>query len=147
MKVILQKDVKDMGRANDVITVSDGHALNFLIPRKLAVVATPSAEKSAQMRHKQKVDRAALDTALFLQNIVSLADAKITVTAKANEKGHLYDAVGEREIIAAAKTQTRIDIPEGVIKIEKPFKDLGTFDVPLSSGETFGKFSISIEAE
>jgi ribosomal protein L9 len=66
---------------------------------------------------------------------------------KANEKGHLYDAVGEPEILLAAKRDAGIDLPEGVVKLEKPFKEVGTYEIPVSHGEQFGKFSITIEAE
>jgi large subunit ribosomal protein L9 len=147
MKIILLKDVKNMGRANDVKEVSDGHALNFLLPRKLAVIATPATLAQAEQRTKQKKDSVALDAKLLAQNIASLAEARIVIRAKANEKGHLYNAVGESEVIEAAKAQARIDIPEGIMQIKKPFKELGTFDIPVSSGEVFGKFSITIEAE
>jgi ribosomal protein L9 len=67
--------------------------------------------------------------------------------ARANEKGHLYDAVGASDISAAAKAQAHIDLPEDAIKLEKPIKALGTFDIPVASGDVFGKFSITIEAE
>lgn len=147
MKVILIKDVKDVGRAHEEIEASDGYALNFLIPKKLAIAATTVAKKEAETRRKHVVDRTALDATLLAQNIASLADARIVIRVKANEKGHLYDAVGESEIISAAKEQAHIDLPEGVIKLEKPFKELGTFAIPVSAGETFGKFSITIEAE
>jgi len=147
MKVILLKDVKGVGRTHEVVALADGHALNFLIPKKLAILATPVAMKEAELRRKQVQDRSALDVALLAQNIASLADARIIIKVKANEKGHLYNAVGEPEIIAAAKEQARIDIPEGAIKLEKPIKELGTFDVPVSVGEIFGKFSVTIEAE
>lgn len=147
MKVILIKDVKGMGRAHTTVEAKDGHALNYLIPSKLAIAATPSAMKEASLRQKKVQDKAAVDVALLLQNIASLAEARIVIKTKANEKGHLYDAVGETEIIAAAKEQARIDIPEGVVKLEEPIKELGTFEIPVSSGETFGKFSIIIEAE
>ena len=69
------------------------------------------------------------------------------IRAKANEKNHLYDAVGETDIIKAVKEQAHIDVPEGVIKLEKPIKEIGTFDIPVASADTFGKFSIVIEAE
>lgn len=145
MKVILIKDVKGIGRAHEAIEAADGHALNFLIPKGLAIAATPTAVKEAETRRKQTVDRGELDNALLAQNIASLADARIVIKTKANEKGHLYDAVGEPEIRAAAKEQASIDLPEGAIKLEKPIKELGTFDIPVSSGEVFGKFSITIE--
>lgn len=147
MKVILIKDVKGVGRAYEEITATDGYALNFLIPKKLAIAATPVAKQEAELRRKQVIDRSKLDAALLTQNIAALAEARIVIKVKANEKGHLYDAVGEPEIRKAAKEQTHIDVPEGVIKLEKPIKELGTFDIPVSSAETFGKFSITIEAE
>ncbi len=147
MKVILLKDVKGVGRAHEAVETKDGYALNYLIPNKLAIAATPTAKKEAESRRKQATDRAVLDTALLAQNIAALADARIVIKVKANEKGHLYDAVGEPEVRAAAKEQARIDLPENAIKLEKPIKELGTFDIPVASGETFGKFSILIEAE
>ena len=147
MKVILIKDVKGVGRAHEEITAADGYALNFLIPKKLAIAATAVAKQEAELRRKQSVDRSALDATLLTQNISALAEARIVIKAKANEKNHLYDAVGEPEIIKAAKEQVHVDLSEGVIKLEKPIKELGTFDIPVASAETFGKFSITIEAE
>lgn len=147
MKVILTKHVKGVGQTHDAVVTADGYALNYLIPNKLAIAATPVAIKEAELRRKQVVDRGALDSVLLAQNIASLADARIVLTMKANEKGHLYDAVGEPEIRAAAKGQAHIDLPAEAIKLEKPIKELGTFDVPVAAGEVFGKFSITIEAE
>ncbi|MHB0865812.1 MAG: 50S ribosomal protein L9 [Minisyncoccota bacterium] len=147
MKIILIKDVKGMGRAHEEVTTSDGYALNYLIPKKLAIVATSVAKQEAQTRRKQVVDRSALDAALLTQNLASLAEARIVIKMKANEKGHLYDAVGESDILKAVKEQAHVDLPEEVIKLEKPIKELGTFDVPVASADTFGKFSITVEAE
>ncbi|MCX6789952.1 MAG: 50S ribosomal protein L9 [Candidatus Kaiserbacteria bacterium] len=147
MKVILIKDVKGMGRAHDEVTTSDGYALNYLIPKKFAITATSVARKEAESRIKLRVDSSAVEAALLTQNIVSLSEAHIVIKTKANEKGHLYDAVGAPEISLAAKEQARIDLPENVIKLEKPIKEIGTFDIPVSSADTFGKFSITIEAE
>ncbi len=147
MKVILMKDVKGVGRAHEEILAADGYALNFLIPKKLAVAATEAAKRGAELRRKQTSDRSVLDAALLAQNVASLAEARIVIRVKANEKGHLYDAVGESEILAAAKEQVRVDLPEGAIRLEKPIKEIGTFDVPVAVGELFGKFSITIEAE
>jgi large subunit ribosomal protein L9 len=147
MKVILMKDVKGIGHAHEAVEAADGYALNFLIPKGLAIPATPSAKKEAELRRKQVVDRDALDSALLAQNIATLAEARIVIKAKANEKGHLYDAVGEPEIRKATEEQVHVKLPAGVIKLERPIKELGIFDVPVSAIETFGKFSITIEAE
>ncbi|MFZ3044136.1 MAG: 50S ribosomal protein L9 [Minisyncoccia bacterium] len=147
MKVILIKDVKGMGRAHSEAEVSDGYALNYLIPKKLAIAATAVAKREAESRLKQSADRTELDAALLTQNVAALAEAHIVIKMKANEKGHLYDAVGAPEISAAAKREAHIDLPEDAIKLEKPIKELGTFDIPVATADTFGKFSIIIEAE
>ncbi len=141
MKVVLLKDVKNTGRAGAVIDCSDGHAINFLIPRKLAAPATPANLKQAELRARQDTERRALDVKLVEQRIAALAEERIVITKKANEKGHLYDAVDAADIAKAT------DLPSEAIRIEKPFKETGTFDVPVSVGESFGKISIVIEAE
>jgi large subunit ribosomal protein L9 len=145
MKVILLKDVNGIGQAHEVIDAKDGHALNYLIPKKLAIIATAAATKEAELRRRQIADRMAVDSALFAQNIASLAEARIVIKVKANEKGHLYDAVRESDISKAVKEQSRIDLPEDAIKLEKPIKELGVFDIPVSTADTFGKFSVTIE--
>ena len=147
MKVIILKDIKGIGRKHETVDISDGHALNYLIPKKLAIPGTPSAMKEAELRRKKEVDQTALDTALLAQNIATLAEARIVIRTKANEKGHLYDAVGESEIRAAAKEQAHIDLSDDAIKLLKPIKEIGIFDIPVAAAGTFGKFSITIEAE
>lgn len=147
MKVILMKDVKGMGRAYDEVAIADGHAMNYLIPRGFAIAATLSAVRDAELRRKQAISRVDLDAVLLTQNIEKLAEARIVIKMKANEKGHLYDAVGESDIAKAAKEQAGIDIPESALKLEKPIKELGTFDIPVATADTFGKFSITVEAE
>lgn len=141
MKVVLQKDIKGTGRAHEVIDVKDGHALNFLIPRKLAVPATAHTLKQAENRAKQVADKRSIEAALISERIASLAEGKVVFVKKANEQGHLYDGVDAAEIAEKA------NLPEDCIRIEKPFKELGTFEVPVTFGEQFGKFSIEITAE
>ncbi len=147
MKIILIKDVKGVGKIGDVVETSDGHALNYLIPKKLAISATKTAIKDAESRRKQDVDQHALNHALLAQNIASLAEASIIIKVKANEKGHLYDAIGVTEISAAVKEQCNIDLPKEAITLERPIKELGTFDIPISINNMFGRFSITIESE
>ncbi len=141
MKVVLLKDIKKTGKAYSVVEVKDGHALNFLIPRKLAITATPAAMKEVELRRKQSEERRALDEKLIEDRLSALAEERIVFLKKANEQGHLYDALDAAEI--AAKT----NLPEDAIHIEKPFKDLGTFEVPVAYGENFGKLTVVIEAE
>jgi large subunit ribosomal protein L9 len=141
MKVVLLKDVKNTGKAGAVIECSDGHALNFLIPRRLAAPATAANLKQAEARAGQEQARKELDVKLIEQRLAALAESPIVIRKKANEKGHLYDAVDVADIAKAA------ELPEDALKLEKPFKEVGTFEVPVSFGESFGKLSVTIEAE
>lgn len=141
MKVVLLKDVKNMGRAGSVQDVSDGHAMNLLIPRKLAVLATAAAMKKAEAITAQEGSKRDLDKKLVEERLSALAEERIVILKKANEQGHLYDAVDAKDIATATQ------LPESAIHIEKPFKEIGAFDVPVAYGDDFGKITINIEAE
>jgi len=141
MKVVLQRDVKGVGRAHEAVETKDGYALNFLIPQKLAIPATSVAIKDAEHRLARVGERKELETSLITSRIAALAEGSITIVKKANEQGHLYDAVDAAEIALAA------ELPEQAIKLEKPIKELGSFDIPVVHGELFGTFSITVVAE
>lgn len=141
MKVILTRDVKNTGRAHEIVEVKNGHALNFLIPKRMAVIATPANAKLAETRKKSADEGRAISEKLIEERLAALAEGSVSIKKKANDKGHLYDAVDAKEIAAAAA------LPEDSISIEKPFKELGIFEVPVAYGENFGKISITIEAE
>ena len=135
------KDIKGTGKAHMVVDVKDGHALNMLLPRGLAVPATPTAMKQAENRAKQADEQRVLSSKLVEERLAALAEGKVTFIKKANEKGHLYDAVDAAEIAQKA------NLPVDAIHIEKPFKDVGEHEVAVAVGDTFGKFTIVIEAE
>lgn len=139
MKVVLTKDVRDIGRSGSVIEVSAGHAINFLIPRKLAVPATATNLKQAETRQASVDKKRAVDDALIAETLAALAEKPTTIVKKVNEQGHLYDAVGVAEIAEATK------LPEIAIKLKKPIKEVGTFEIPVAMGENFGSISVTIE--
>lgn len=141
MKVVLLKDVKNVGRAGAIVDCSDGHALNMLFPRGMAAPATQANVKQAELRAQQAIDRKELDVKLIEARLAVLSEERTVITKKANEKGHLYDAVDAREIAKAA------ELPVEVIILEKPIKELGEFEIPVSMGENFGKMTIVIAAE
>ncbi len=147
MKVVLMKNVDKIGRAHDTVEVSDGHAINLLIPKGIAIMATPSAVKNADQRKAKAVTEREVQEQLIVQNLETLAKARIVITSKVNEKGRLYDAVGVGEISKAVKEQTSVELPNDTIRLKSPIKEVGTHEVPVAHGENFGKFSIIIEAE
>lgn len=147
MKVVLLREVKGVGRIHETVETKDGYALNYLVPHGFAIPATPRARRDAESRCRQAAERKELNAKLLAQNIAALAEARIIIRTKANEKGHLYDAVGKSEIAQAAKERAHIDLPEDAIKLEKPIKEIGVFDIPVATNDAFGEFSISVEAE
>lgn len=141
MKVVLLKDVRNVGRAHAVVEVSDGHAINHLFPSKSAVPATAAAIKNANT-HFEKANAARFaEATLIKQTIANLAEGRVVIAKKANEQGHLYDAVDARDIAEATK------LPVDAIALEKPIKELGRFTVPISHGEDFGSIEIEIVSE
>jgi large subunit ribosomal protein L9 len=141
MKVVLIKDVRKMGRVGEVVEVSDGHAINFIIPQKMGIPATPANLKQAEMKKQHADEMKAVDSELITETLKTLSEGRTVITKKANDKNHLYDAVDAAEIAAATK------LPVEAIKLEKPIKEVGEFDVPVSMGANFGTVKIVIEAE
>ncbi len=141
MKVVLLKDIKGTGRAHTEVEVKDGHALNLLIPRGMAVPATKAALAQAELRAKQVDAKRELDAKLIEERLAALTDGKIQFVKKANEQGHLYDAVDAKEIAEKAA------LPVDAIAIERPFKEVGTHEVPVAVGDAFGRITIEIVAE
>jgi large subunit ribosomal protein L9 len=146
MKVVLTRDVKGVGRQHEAVEAKDGYALNYLIPKKLAVPATPAATKEAELRLKAVKERRELDTKLFAENLAKVSEGHIQIAMKANEQGHLYEAV-DAGVISKALAAQHIEMPEEAIQLEKPIKELGTHRVPVALGEAFGEFNIEIIAE
>lgn len=141
MKVILQKDVKGLGRAHEEIETSDGHALNFLIPKHLAISATRGASKTAEGRRASVKHRTETGVKLIEERLAYLAENTLTVSRKANEQGHLYDALDGKDLALLAEVA-----PEAV-RLEKPIKELGTHLVPVAFGDQMGSFTVVVEAE
>ncbi len=140
MKVVLTRDVKNTGRAHEVVTVADGHALNFLIPKKMAVVATKAAVGVAESRRKAtETDRAGRAQAVA-DRLAALTSEKPVITKKANEQGHLFEAVSAADIAAAAQ------IPEDAIELDAPIKEVGTHEITVSFGDDTGTFALEVIA-
>lgn len=144
MKVVLTKDVKNMGRAGSVIDASDGHALNFLIPRALAVLATPAALAQAEARKSQTEAASTAHAAATGENFAKLATQTITLTVKVNEQGHLYTGVGAADIAQAVEVETGIALPTEAIDLDKPLKEAGEYEIKISADGHKGAFTLVV---
>jgi large subunit ribosomal protein L9 len=131
MKVILQQDVARIGRRHEMVEVPDGYALNQLIPKGLAIAAT----KQNQKQKAAKLDKVAAvaDEAMsqFATACAALAAEPLQLSGNADEQGHLYAALHEADIVAAA-AEKGYSITEGMVHIAIPIKAVGDHEVTLA---------------
>lgn len=135
MKVILLQDVPNLGRKHEVKNVSNGYARNFLIPRKLAKLATTQSIQAAEKEKKRLEQEKHIQKDILNKNIESLNGLRITVKEKANEKGHLFAGIHREEISRILKEQNHIDIPPELIELEKPIKEIGEYKIKVRDRE------------
>lgn len=147
MKIILLKDVPKVGRKYELKEISDGYALNLLIPKGLAIAATKDAIKRIDLEKSRDEGEKKVHQELLFKNLEELSGATIVMTEKANEKGHLFAGVHKLEIIPAIQKQTRIQIDPEHIVLDKPIKEIGIHQVEVKVGEKSVKFNLDIKGE
>ena len=118
MKLILLEDVKGVGKKGDIVNKNDGYALNFLIPKKLAVEATKSNMKTDAKRKQEE-----LDAAKKIGD--EIKDKVVKVSVKAGENGKVFGSVTNKEIAAALLQQTGIEVDKKKIVFDDPIKMVG----------------------
>ncbi|MEA4971867.1 MAG: 50S ribosomal protein L9 [Candidatus Metalachnospira sp.] len=125
MKLILLEDVKGVGKKGDLINKNDGYALNFLIPKKLAVEATKANinELELKKRAEEKKKKEELDEASKIGE--ELKEKIVKVSVKAGENGRVFGSVTNKEIAAALAAQTGMDIDKKKITFDEPIKMVG----------------------
>ena len=138
MKVILLQDVKNIGKRDDIVNISDGYARNFLFPKKLAMEAKPGALKEVERKRAAEAAREAEKRAEALSKAQQLKDKGVTLPVKCGEKGRLYGSVTTAEIADELEKQYGIRIDKKKIELSEPIKQVGdvTMSVWLYSGIT-----------
>ncbi len=125
MKVLLRSDVKGVGRRGDIVSVSAGHARNFLLPNDLAVVANDGTVAQAEVMRKAQELKAATDRESARTLATSLATKVITISAKAGNEGRLFGSITSTEIVKAIFDQTGATIDRKQVQLEAPLRQLG----------------------
>ncbi|MFZ9924401.1 MAG: 50S ribosomal protein L9 [Ilumatobacteraceae bacterium] len=129
MKVLLRRDVKGIGRRGDIVTVSSGHARNYLIPNGLAVEATDGAVAQAETLKRSRDLREAADKDSARAIAATFAEAPLVVVAKAGATGKLFGSVTANDLVAAVEQQFHVVIDRKHVAIPAPIRDLGTHQV------------------
>jgi large subunit ribosomal protein L9 len=131
MKVILLKEIKDLGPADTVQNVSDGYARNFLFPKNLAVPAEKPAMKALEIRQKSRSEEIEKEKA-SLREIASKLDGKqITINVDAGEGGKLFGSVTSHDISQKIYEAFGVEVDKKKIHLEEPIKSTGLFKVPV----------------
>ena len=145
MKVILLQDVKGKGKKGQMIEVSDGYARNFMLPKKLAIEATPDAVNTMKMNDKATQERIAREKAEALETSKKLRAMTLTVMAKGGGAGRLFGAVTNAEIASALEKQG-VKLDKRKIVMNENIKSVGTYTVTCKLGyEINAPLTVKIE--
>ena len=135
MQIILIQDVDNLGGANELVTVRDGYARNFLIPRKLAVEASPSNLKQLGEKLKQLEKKEAKLLAEINSVISVLNQGALKIGAKTGTSGKIFGSVTSLQIARAIREQKGYEIDRKRITIAEEVKELGTYKASIDFGK------------
>jgi len=138
MKVVLLKDVHNMGKRDEILNVSDGYARNFLFPQKLAVEATPGAMKEIERKRAAQEAREAERLAEAKAKADALKGKEIHLQVKCGGKGRLYGSVTSAEVADALEQQHGVKVDKRKIDIGDSIREVGEREISvwLYSGVT-----------
>jgi len=131
MKVVLLKDVRNMGKRDDILTVSDGYARNFLFPQKLAAEATPGTLKEIERKRAAQDAREAELKAEAQAKAELLKNKVIVLQVKCGDKGRLYGSVTSAEVAEALEKQHGIKADKRKIDIGDPIRETGVREISV----------------
>lgn len=146
MKVILLQDVKGKGKKGQLLEVSDGYARNFMLPRKIAIEATPDAVNTMKMNDKATQERIAREKAEAMEISKTLRGLAVVVKAKGGGAGRLFGSITNQEIADSLKAQSGIELDKRKIVISDTIKTVGTYTVTCKLGyEITAPLTVKIE--
>ena len=148
MKVILQQDVRGQGKKGQMIEVAEGYARNFLLPRKLAVLATADAMNTMRLQEKAKRAEEARLKAEAQAMAERLKGVVVKLTAKAGANGKLFGAVTSKEVSDALQSQHGIELAKNKIVMDEPIKAYGSYQLKAKLGfEVSGTIYVLVTEE
>ena len=131
MQVILLRDVKGQGKAGQVVKVSDGYARNMLLPKKLAMEATPANMKILEKQRAQIEAQRAIDKQVAEDIKAKVESKTVKVVTKAGENGRLFGAITSKDIADAIQKEFLVELDKKKIDLDAPIKQVGITEVTL----------------
>ncbi len=146
MRIILLKDINKLGKKGEVKNVSDGFAMNFLLPQKMAEKATEEKIQFARSQENKTKEQAARGKQEREELLKKLNGIKLIITGKASDGGKLFKGIAASELADELKKQKKIELPEKFINLKKHLKDLGEHRVKIKIGG-MGEVEIAVMVE
>ena len=147
MEVILLQDMDKLGNRGQIVKVADGYGRNFLLPKKLAVAATPQNRKWVEQQRVRFLKQAAKEKAEAEDLAKLLADVSLTFTRKAGEQGTLFGSVTAIDVAEGLHAQG-YNIDRRKIHVDPPIKLLGEYDVTVRlHREVTATIKVKVEGE
>ena len=133
--MILQEDIKGKGKKGELVNVSDGYARNYLLPRKLAVHATPENLTVMKQQEKARLKKLEADKANANETVAKLENAFVKITARSGgDGGKLFGSITTKEISEELLKQHDIEIEKNKIILDAPIKSFGSYEVKCKLG-------------
>ncbi len=143
MQIIMLRDVSGVGQKGSVKNVSDGYALNHLIPNKMAQMATPDALKNLEKKNADDKARRAEQEKEWAAIAQRMQSFTLMVRANGDAKGHLYKKISAEDIAKVLREQG-IDVPEESIHPKMPIKQTGTWPVEIRLGSIVATITVEV---
>jgi len=134
MKVILLENIPKLGKKYDLKDVADGYATNFLIPKKLAVVATSAKIKEVENFKKKEEFKKEREKTIIEQLIQQLKNVKLKFIVRADKNGKIFGSVTKEDIIKKLKEQEGIELEQRQLILEEHIKKLGEYLIKIKFG-------------
>lgn len=146
MRIIFLKDVPRIGKKYETKEVADGYG-RHLVMQKIAEPATK--ETIARIEKKMSIDATLkkVHKELLMKNLEALGGTTITLKGKANEKGHLFASIHKDEILAELKRSARLDMNPDYVILDKPLKQLGTYEIPIVIEQNRVTFTVVVDSK
>lgn len=129
MEILLLQDITGVGKKNDLIQVGDGYALNHLLPRRAALVATPLVRRRYAELIRKRAEEREVERTAQAGTAQALMGKTVTIKRKATKTGKLYAGVTEAHVAEAIKDQLSIEVSEEAVRMDEHLKAVGTHSV------------------
>lgn len=148
MKVVFLKDVPPAGKVGEIKEVADGYGRNFLIPKKLAALARPSALKALESQIKKEIENQKRVDAELYDLAQQLEGLSISLKGRVVEEERLYGSIRDNDIAAEINSLTGIDIDKRKIELEEPIHQVGEYEITVRlSRDLAPKIKVTVAAE